>query len=106
MSCIRQLWALFHVLLMIRLPPVNVSGFWICWQLRMLKWNGLFMQLALPPGEGLPKVEVWWKPLSLRDNEIWTVCWYFSKTYGLETIGLRYFNVFGRKQDPTEPTQR
>ena len=23
----------------------------------------------------------------------------FSKTYGLETIGLRYFNVFGRKQD-------
>ncbi len=25
---------------------------------------------------------------------------YFSKTYGLETIGLRYFNVFGRKQDP------
>ncbi len=24
----------------------------------------------------------------------------FNKTYGLETIGLRYFNVFGRKQDP------
>lgn len=24
----------------------------------------------------------------------------FFKTYGLETIGLRYFNVFGRKQDP------
>lgn len=24
----------------------------------------------------------------------------FSKTYGLETIGLRYFNVFGRRQDP------
>ncbi len=24
----------------------------------------------------------------------------FSTTYGLETIGLRYFNVFGRKQDP------
>jgi UDP-N-acetylglucosamine/UDP-N-acetylgalactosamine 4-epimerase len=24
----------------------------------------------------------------------------FSKNYGLETIGLRYFNVFGRKQDP------
>jgi len=24
----------------------------------------------------------------------------FSSTYGLETIGLRYFNVFGRKQDP------
>lgn len=24
----------------------------------------------------------------------------FFKTYGLNTIGLRYFNVFGRKQDP------
>ena len=24
----------------------------------------------------------------------------FTKTYGLETIGLRYFNVFGPKQDP------
>lgn len=24
----------------------------------------------------------------------------FSKTYGLDTVGLRYFNVFGRKQDP------
>lgn len=24
----------------------------------------------------------------------------FSRTYGMECIGLRYFNVFGRKQDP------
>jgi UDP-N-acetylglucosamine 4-epimerase len=24
----------------------------------------------------------------------------FYRTYGFETIGLRYFNVFGRKQDP------
>ncbi|MCX2679162.1 SDR family oxidoreductase [Galbibacter sp. EGI 63066] len=24
----------------------------------------------------------------------------FHKTYGVDTIGLRYFNVFGRKQDP------
>ena len=24
----------------------------------------------------------------------------FNKTYGTETIGLRYFNVFGRRQDP------
>lgn len=24
----------------------------------------------------------------------------FSKIYGMETIGLRYFNVFGRRQDP------
>ena len=27
----------------------------------------------------------------------------FSKTYGLETIGLRYFNVFGKMQDPNGP---
>jgi UDP-N-acetylglucosamine 4-epimerase len=25
----------------------------------------------------------------------------FAKTYGLETIGLRYFNVFGLRQDPS-----
>ena len=24
----------------------------------------------------------------------------FSSLYGIETIGLRYFNVFGRRQDP------
>lgn len=24
----------------------------------------------------------------------------FSRTYGIECVGLRYFNVFGRKQDP------
>ena len=24
----------------------------------------------------------------------------FNRTYGIETIGLRYFNVFGRRQDP------
>ncbi len=27
----------------------------------------------------------------------------FAKLYGIETIGLRYFNVFGRKQDPDGP---
>jgi UDP-N-acetylglucosamine 4-epimerase len=24
----------------------------------------------------------------------------FQRTYGMETLGLRYFNVFGRRQDP------
>jgi UDP-N-acetylglucosamine 4-epimerase len=52
----------------------------------------------------LPKVEaVIGKPLSPYAitkyvNELYAEN--FSKTYGLETIGLRYFNVFGRKQDP------
>jgi UDP-N-acetylglucosamine 4-epimerase len=52
----------------------------------------------------LPKIEdVIGKPLSPYAitkyvNELYADI--FSKTYGLETIGLRYFNVFGRKQDP------
>lgn len=54
--------------------------------------------------EALPKVEeVIGKPLSPYAitkyvNELYADI--FSKTYGLETIGLRYFNVFGRRQDP------
>lgn len=54
--------------------------------------------------ENLPKVEhIIGKPLSPYAitkyvNELYAEI--FSKTYGLETIGLRYFNVFGRKQDP------
>ncbi|TDU42902.1 UDP-N-acetylglucosamine 4-epimerase [Gelidibacter sediminis] len=54
--------------------------------------------------QGLPKVEdVIGKPLSPYAitkyvNELYADI--FSKTYGMECIGLRYFNVFGRKQDP------
>lgn len=52
----------------------------------------------------LPKIEdVIGKPLSPYAitkyvNELYADV--FSKTYGMETIGLRYFNVFGRKQNP------
>ena len=28
-------------------------------------------------------------------------CWLFFQLYGLETVSLRYFNIFGPKQDPT-----
>lgn len=54
--------------------------------------------------KSLPKIEdVIGKPLSPYAitkyvNELYADV--FSKTYGIETIGLRYFNVFGRKQDP------
>ena len=54
--------------------------------------------------KGLPKVEdIIGKPLSPYAitkyvNELYANI--FSSSYGLETIGLRYFNVFGRKQDP------
>jgi len=87
---------------------VNVSGF-----LNMLvasRDNGVkrfvFAASSSTYGdsESLPKVEdVIGKPLSPYAitkyvNELYAEI--FSKTYGLETIGLRYFNVFGRKQDP------
>ncbi|WP_029033410.1 SDR family oxidoreductase [Salinimicrobium terrae] len=54
--------------------------------------------------EALPKVEdKIGKPLSPYAitkyvNELYADIFY--STYGLDTIGLRYFNVFGRKQDP------
>ncbi|HTO36346.1 MAG TPA: NAD-dependent epimerase/dehydratase family protein, partial [Flavobacterium sp.] len=54
--------------------------------------------------ESLPKVEeIIGKPLSPYAitkyvNELYAEI--FSKAYGIETIGLRYFNVFGRKQAP------
>ena len=54
--------------------------------------------------ESMPKVEeMIGKPLSPYAvtkyvNELYAEI--FSTTYGLETIGLRYFNVFGKKQDP------
>ena len=30
-------------------------------------------------------------------------CQTFTRVYGLETVALRYFNVFGPRQDPTSP---
>ncbi len=87
---------------------VNVSGF-----LNMLvasRDNGVkrFVYAASSStygdSEALPKVEeIIGKPLSPYAitkyvNELYADV--FSKTYGLETIGLRYFNVFGRRQDP------
>jgi UDP-N-acetylglucosamine 4-epimerase len=54
--------------------------------------------------QALPKVEEnIGKPLSPYAvtkyvNELYADV--FSKLYSVETIGLRYFNVFGRKQDP------
>lgn len=54
--------------------------------------------------EALPKVEnVIGKPLSPYAvtkyvDELYADV--FARLYGIETIGLRYFNVFGRRQDP------
>ena len=54
--------------------------------------------------QNLPKVEeVIGRPLSPYAitkyvNELYADV--FARTYGMECIGLRYFNVFGRRQDP------
>ena len=87
---------------------VNISGF-----LNMLvasRDNGVlrFIYAASSStygdSETLPKEEdVIGKPLSPYAitkyvNELYADIFY--KTYGLNTIGLRYFNVFGRRQDP------
>ena len=90
---------------------VNVNGF-----LNMLmaaKENGIqrFIYASSSSvygdSEDLPKIEKKiGRPLSPYAiskyiNEIYAEN--FSKTYGIETIGLRYFNVFGPKQDPKGP---
>ena len=87
---------------------VNISGF-----LNMLiasRNNGVkrFVYAASSStygdSESIPKTEdIIGKPLSPYAitkyvNELYAEI--FSKNYGLETIGLRYFNVYGRKQDP------
>jgi UDP-N-acetylglucosamine 4-epimerase len=87
---------------------VNVSGF-----LNMLEASRLakvkrFIYAASSStygdSETLPKVEeVIGNPLSPYAvtkyvNELYASV--YGKVYGLETIGLRYFNVFGRRQDP------
>jgi UDP-N-acetylglucosamine 4-epimerase len=56
---------------------------------------------------GLPKVEHQiGKPLSPYAvtklvNELYADV--FARTYGMQTVGLRYFNVFGQRQDPDGP---
>jgi UDP-N-acetylglucosamine 4-epimerase len=87
---------------------VNISGF-----LNMLEASRLgnvkrFIYAASSSTYGdsevLPKVEeVIGNPLSPYAvtkyvNELYASV--YGKIYGLETIGLRYFNVFGRRQDP------
>ncbi len=87
---------------------VNVSGFlkWLTASRDAQVKRFVYAASSSTYGDsqGLPKVEeVIGKPLSPYAitkyvNELYADI--FSRTYGLETIGLRYFNVFGRKQDP------
>lgn len=87
---------------------VNVSGFLnmlvVARDAKVKRFVYAASSSTYGDSESLPKIEnVIGKPLSPYAitkyvNELYAEI--FSKTYGLETIGLRYFNVFGRKQDP------
>jgi UDP-N-acetylglucosamine 4-epimerase len=87
---------------------VNVSGFLnmlvACRDAKVKRFIYAASSSTYGDSESLPKVEeVIGKPLSPYAitkyvNELYAEI--FGRTYGLETIGLRYFNVFGRRQDP------
>jgi UDP-glucose 4-epimerase len=53
---------------------------------------------ALPKHEDLPAVPI--SPYAVAKLAGEGYCRSFSQVYGLETVALRYFNVFGPRQDP------
>ena len=87
---------------------VNVSGFLnmliVARDAKVKRFVYAASSSTYGDSESLPKVEdVIGKPLSPYAitkyvNELYANN--FSKLYDIETIGLRYFNVYGRKQDP------
>ncbi|AMO21147.1 SDR family oxidoreductase [Flavobacterium columnare] len=87
---------------------VNVNGFlnmlWAAKEAGVKRFVYAASSSTYGDSESLPKIEeVIGKPLSPYAitkyvNELYADI--FGKIYGIETIGLRYFNVFGRKQDP------
>jgi len=87
---------------------VNISGFLnmlvACRDAQVKRFIYAASSSTYGDSKALPKVEdKIGKPLSPYAitkyvNELYADV--FGKTYGIETIGLRYFNVFGRHQDP------
>ncbi len=53
----------------------------------------------LPKEEGMPPMPL--SPYAISKYAGEAYCKVFHDLYGLETVALRYFNVFGPKQDPT-----
>jgi nucleoside-diphosphate-sugar epimerase len=57
--------------------------------------------------ETLPKVETMatapLSPYALQKLVVEQYCTMFTTLYGLETVTIRYFNVFGPRQDPSSP---
>lgn len=87
---------------------VNISGFvnmlFAAQEAKVKRFVYAASSSTYGDSKALPKVEdKIGKPLSPYAitkyvNELFAEN--FSKLYGIETIGLRYFNVFGRRQDP------
>jgi nucleoside-diphosphate-sugar epimerase len=56
---------------------------------------------ALPKHEGMPPNPL--SPYALQKLVAERYCRIFTQLYGLETVTIRYFNVFGPRQDPSSP---
>ncbi len=53
----------------------------------------------LPKHEDMPVAPL--SPYAITKYASERYCQVFYQLYGLETVALRYFNVFGQNQDPT-----
>ena len=56
---------------------------------------------TLPKHEGMPPNPL--SPYALQKLVSEQYCRIFTRLYGLETVSIRYFNVFGPRQDPGSP---
>ena len=56
---------------------------------------------ALPKDESIPSAPL--SPYALQKLIGEQYCQLFTRLYGLETVAVRYFNVFGPRQDPSSP---
>ena len=57
--------------------------------------------VVLPKVEGMPANPQ--SPYALQKHVGETYCLLFTQLYGLETVSIRYFNVFGPRQHPSSP---
>jgi nucleoside-diphosphate-sugar epimerase len=67
--------------------------------------SSIYGDQPAPPGGGaLPKVETMvpnpMSPYAVSKLAAESYCRVFHRVYGLETVALRYFNIFGPRQDP------
>ena len=56
---------------------------------------------TLPKVESMPASPL--SPYAVQKHTGELYCRVFARAYGLQTVALRYFNIFGPRQDPTSP---